>query len=81
MLFRSTVDELSHNLLSSFGGGVVSGISTIGGIVGKAAITLILSLFFLLDGPELFNRLKSVREKEEGYSVKGKSMQETMAEQ
>lgn len=52
-----TVDELSHNFLSSFGGGVVSGISTIGSIVGKAAITLILSLFFLLEGPELFNHL------------------------
>ena len=46
-----SIDELSHNLLNSLGTGVISGLTTVGGIVGKALITLVLTLFFLLDGP------------------------------
>ena len=49
------IDDLSHNLLGSLGTGVLSGISTVGALVGKAAITLVLTLFFLLDGPDIIN--------------------------
>ena len=52
-----SIDELSHNLLNSLGTGVISGLTTVGGIVGKALITLVLTLFFLLDGPQLVNSL------------------------
>ena len=48
-----SIEEFSKTILSSFGTGVVSGISLLGGIIGKAAVTLILTLFFLLDGPAL----------------------------
>lgn len=53
----SSIEDFSKNLLGSIGTGVVSGISTVGAIIGKAAITLILTLFFLLDGPDIFNSL------------------------
>ena len=51
------LEDFSKTILSGFGTGVVSGISILGGIVGKAVITLILTLFFLLDGPELMESL------------------------
>ena len=53
----SAIEDFSKNLLSGLGTGVVSGLSTVGGILGKAAITLILTLFLLLDGPSLINSL------------------------
>ena len=52
-----SIDELSRSLLSSLGTGVLSGLTTVGGVVGKALITLVLTLFFLLDGPGLVNSL------------------------
>ena len=50
-----SIDEISKNMLSTLGTGVISGLSTVGGVVGKAFITLVLTLFFLLEGPNLFN--------------------------
>ena len=52
-----SIESFSKNIVSSLGVGVVSGISTIGTFLAKAVITLILTLFFLLDGPNLFNSL------------------------
>ncbi|MBQ1528319.1 AI-2E family transporter [Candidatus Saccharibacteria bacterium] len=52
-----SIEDLSHNLLGSLGAGVISGLTTVGGIVGKAVITLVLTLFLLLDGPSLANSL------------------------
>ena len=51
------IEEFSKNMLNSLGTGVISGLSTVGSIVGKAVITLVLTLFFLLDGPNLVNSL------------------------
>lgn len=54
----NSIETLSKNILSGIGAdGVISGISTIGGFLGKAAITLILTLFLLLDGPDMINAL------------------------
>jgi len=53
----TSIENLSHELLGGLGSGVVSGISTVSGILGKAAITIILTLFILLDGPDIFNSI------------------------
>lgn len=55
----TSVEDFSKTILSGLGTGVVSGLSTVGGILGKAVITLILTLFFLLDGPSLMDSLWS----------------------
>ena len=55
-----SVEDFSHSFLSGLGDGVVSGISALGGIIGKAGITLVLSLFFLIEGPDLFEHLWTV---------------------
>ncbi|MBR2587107.1 AI-2E family transporter [Candidatus Saccharibacteria bacterium] len=52
-----SIEDLSKNLLSSLGTGVVSGISTVSTLLGKAAVVLIMTLFFLLDGPGIVNTL------------------------
>lgn len=52
-----SIEDLSKNMLGSLGTGVLSGLSTIGGFLAKALITLVLTLFFLLDGPNLANSL------------------------
>ena len=52
-----STEDFSKTILSGFGTGVVSGISIIGGLIGKAVVTLILTLFLLLDGPSLMNSL------------------------
>ncbi len=52
-----SIEDLSKNILGTLGTGVISGISTVGGFIGKAVITLVLTLFFLLDGPALANSI------------------------
>ncbi|MBR3319777.1 AI-2E family transporter [Candidatus Saccharibacteria bacterium] len=53
----ASIEDFSKNLLGSLGSGVMSGISTIGGFIGKAAITLVLTLFMLLEGPDILENL------------------------
>ena len=53
----ASIESFSKNILSGLGSGVVVGISTIGGFIGKAVVTLILTLFLLLDGPTILNSL------------------------
>ncbi|MBQ7802442.1 AI-2E family transporter [Candidatus Saccharibacteria bacterium] len=52
-----SVEEFSKSFLASFGTSVVSGISVLSGIISKAVVTLIMTLFFLLEGPEMVNEL------------------------
>lgn len=53
----SSLEDFSKSFLGSFGTSVVTGISTISGILGKAVIMLIMTLFFLLEGPGMLNEL------------------------
>lgn len=53
----ASVESISKSLLSSLGSSVVSGIGTISGILGKAVIVLVMTIFFLLEGPEMMNNL------------------------
>ena len=52
-----SIEGFSKTILTGLGTGVVSGISILSGILGKAAFTLILTLFLLLDGPNLMDSL------------------------
>lgn len=53
----SAVENFSKNFLSSYGSSVLSGLGSIGTIVTEIVVTLIMSLFFLIEGPELLNDL------------------------
>ncbi|MBQ3261286.1 AI-2E family transporter [Candidatus Saccharibacteria bacterium] len=55
--FVAAVEDFSKNFLSSFGTSFVASLGTVGSIIGKVGLTLILTLFFLLDGPVLINSL------------------------
>ncbi len=54
-----SIEDLSKNFLSIFGTGVVSGISTVSSILAKAGITLVITLFLLLDGPSIMENMWS----------------------
>lgn len=54
-----SIEDLSKNFLSIFGTGVVSGISTVSSILAKAGITLVITLFLLLDGPSIMESVWS----------------------
>ncbi|MBR3131912.1 AI-2E family transporter [Candidatus Saccharibacteria bacterium] len=48
---------LSNNLLGVFGDNLVSSVSGIADIIMKVVLTLVLTLLFLLEGPEMMNSL------------------------
>lgn len=54
---ESTLTGLSNNLLGFLGNNLVSSVSGIADIVMKVVLVLILTLLFLLDGPEMLNIL------------------------
>ena len=51
----SWVTNFSKNFLSSYGSSVISGLGSIGSIVVEVVVTLIMSLFFLIEGPDLLH--------------------------
>ena len=51
----AAVENFSKNFLSAYGSSVLSGIGSISTIVTETVVTLIMSLFFLLEGPGLLN--------------------------
>ena len=51
----SVVDNFSKNFLGAYGSSVLSGIGSISSIVAEVVVTLIMSLFFLIEGPDLLN--------------------------
>ncbi|MBR3256742.1 AI-2E family transporter [Candidatus Saccharibacteria bacterium] len=51
----SAVEGFSKDFLGAYGSLVVSGISSVGSVVTKVVVTLIMSLFFLLEGPSMMN--------------------------
>ncbi len=70
----SSIENFSKNIVGGLSSGVVIGISTIGSFIGKAAVTLILTLFILLDGPTLlesfWDKLGAKRTKKEAKDDK-----------
>ena len=52
-----SVSSFSTDFLSGVGTNVVTGISAVSGFLGKAAVCLIMTLFFLLEGPDMVNEL------------------------
>jgi len=53
----SSVSAFSKDFLGGLGTNVVSGISLVSGFLGKAVVALIMTLFFLLEGPDMINEL------------------------
>ena len=53
----SSVSAFSKDFLGGLGTNVVSGISLVSGFLGKAVVALIMTLFFLLEGPDMVNEL------------------------
>lgn len=53
----SSVEAFSKDFLSGLGTSVVTGISAVSGFLGKAVVCLIMTLFFLLEGPDMVNEL------------------------
>ena len=53
----NAVESFSKDFLAGFGTSVVSGISVATDIISKAVVTLIMTLFFLLEGPDMVNEL------------------------
>ena len=53
----NTLNSLSNNLLGILGNNLVSSVSGIADIVMKVALTLILTLLFLLEGPGILNTI------------------------
>ena len=52
-----SVSSFSTDFLSGVGSNVVTGISAVSGFLGKAVVCLIMTLFFLLEGPDMVNEL------------------------
>lgn len=63
---------LLTNVTENLGDTVVSGVGTITGTLGSVGLTLILTLFFLLEGPKLYNRfwIWSAEKRRKGKVVK-----------
>ena len=53
----SSVEDFSKSFFSSFGTSVISGISTVTGFLGSAVVVLIMTLFFLLEGPDMVDEI------------------------
>ncbi|MBR3204243.1 AI-2E family transporter [Candidatus Saccharibacteria bacterium] len=54
---NDAVSSFSKNFLSAYGSSFLSGIGSIGSVVIKVVVTLIMSLFFLIEGPDMLNDL------------------------
>ena len=53
----SSLENLSKNILSTFGSSVVTGVGAVVGVLGKIVVIIIMTLFFLLEGPDIANEL------------------------
>ncbi|MBR3052159.1 AI-2E family transporter [Candidatus Saccharibacteria bacterium] len=63
----NTLDGLSKNLLGFLGNNLISSVSGVADIVMKIVLVLILTLLFLLEGPEMVNTLwKNLGSKSDG---------------
>lgn len=53
----NALNSISNNLLGIFGNNLFSSVKSVTGIVMKVVLILVLTLLFLLEGPNLFNRI------------------------
>lgn len=51
----AAVSSLSDGIVSNFGNMVVTGISTVSGVVAAIGLTIVITLLFLLEGPKLYD--------------------------
>lgn len=56
-IISESIVNFSKNIISAASPGLISGIGTVSGVVTKIVIALIMTLFFLLEGPDLVNHV------------------------
>lgn len=78
-MISSSLENLSSNLLGSFGANLFSSVGAVSGAITNVVVTLIMTLFFMIEGPEVLDDLWSKLSSKTKSSVEARRITSKMA--